>query len=190
MASPKWHSRGYLPHWEAGEVPQSITFRLADSLPAIALERLRDDLKRMVEDDRTLKRRIRIEEALDRGQGSAVLSNPDIGQIVENALLHFDVERYRLHAWCVMPNHVHALATPLADWTLSEIAHGWKSFTSKKANALLGKQGAFWALEYYDRAIRDDAHYANAVAYITMNPVKANLRAKPEDWRFSSAWRE
>ena len=136
-----------------------------------------------------MKRRIRIEEALDRGRGSAILSNPDIGEIVETALLHFDAQRYRLHAWCVMPNHVHALITPLADWTLSAITHSWKSFTSKKANALLGKQGAFWAPEYYDRAIRDDAHCTNAVDYIAKNPVKANLCARPQDWRFSSAWR-
>ncbi|MBL9099059.1 MAG: transposase [Alphaproteobacteria bacterium] len=189
MAPPTWHSRGYLPHWEAGEVAQSMTFRLADSLPKTALERLRDDLKRIPEGDQTMKRRIRIEEALDRGRGSAILSNPDIGEIVETALLHFDAQRYRLHAWCVMPNHVHALITPLADWTLSAITHSWKSFTSKKANALLGKQGAFWAPEYYDRAIRDDAHCTNAVDYIAKNPVKANLCARPQDWRFSSAWR-
>lgn len=189
MATSTWHSRGYIPHWEAGEVAQAITFRLADSLPGIILDRLRDDLKRMTENDQTMKRRIRIEEALDRGQGSAVLSNPDIGDIIETALLHFDAQRYRLHAWCVMPNHVHALITPLADWTLSAITHSWKSFTSKKANAQLGKQGTFWAPEYHDRAIRDDAHYMNAVGYIARNPVKANLCPKPEDWRFSSAWR-
>jgi putative DNA methylase len=189
MASSTWHSRGYLPHWEAGEVAQSITFRLADSLPDTVLERLHDDLKRMPESDQTMKRRIRIEEALDKGRGSAALSNPDIGEIVETALLHFDAQRYRLHAWCVMPNHVHALITPLADWTLSSTTHSWKSFTSKKANALLGKQGAFWAPEYYDRAIRDEVHYASAIDYIAKNPVKANLCTKPEDWRFSSAWR-
>jgi putative DNA methylase len=183
-----WHSRGYLPHWEAGEVPQSITFRLADSLPQVALDRLREDLAGMRADEHDLKRRIRIEEALDRGRGSAVLSDTRVGEIVENALLHFDAERYRLHAWCIMPNHVHALATPLAEWTLSDIAHSWKSFTSKKANAALGALGPFWAPEYYDRAIRDEAHFASAVDYIAMNPVKAGLCATPEEWRFSSAW--
>lgn len=188
MASPIWHSRGYLPHWEAGEVPQSITFRLADSLPAVALERLRDDLKRKAKDDRALKRRIRIEEALDRGRGSAVLSKPEVGEIVERGLLYFDAERYRLHAWCVMPNHVHALATPLGKWTLSEITHSWKSFTSKRVNALLGTRGAFWAPEFYDRAIRDHAHYAAVIDYIAMNPVEAKLCARPGDWRFSNAW--
>ena len=189
MTTPTWHSRGYLPHWEAGEIAQSITFRLADSLPKAVLERLHNDLRYLPATDQTMKRRIRIEEALDRGRGSAILSNPTIGEIVEVALLHFDAQRYRIHAWCIMPNHVHALLTPLADWTLSAITHSWKSFTSKRANVLLGKQGAFWAPEYYDRAIRDGEHYTTAVNYIAKNPVKANLCATPEDWRFSSASR-
>jgi hypothetical protein len=83
----------------------------------------------MPENDRTLKRRIRIEEALDRGQGSAALSNPDIGEIVENTLLHFDAERYRLHAWCVMPNHVSCADNassgldPFSDHVQLEIVH-------------------------------------------------------------------
>jgi putative DNA methylase len=126
---------------------------------------------------------------LDRGQGSAALSDPAVGEVVEGALLHFDAARYRLHAWCIMPNHVRALITPLADWTLSQITHSWKSFTSKRANTLLESQGAFWAPEYYDRAIRDNTHYATIVEYIAMNPVKARLCTKPEDWRFSSARR-
>jgi putative DNA methylase len=188
MAPPTWHSRGYLPHWEAGEVAQSITFRLADSLPGAVLDQLRDELTRFADEAQTLKRRIRIAGALDRGKGSAVLRNPSIAAIVEDALLHFDAQRYRLHAWCVMPNHVHVLVTPLSNWSLSQITHAWKSFTAKKANAALGKMGAFWAPEYYDRAIRDEAHYAIAVDYIITNPVKAQLCERPDQWRFSSAW--
>jgi hypothetical protein len=96
--------------------------------------------------------------------------------LVENALLHFDAQRYRLHAWAIMPNHVHVLVTPL-DETLSDIVQAWKSFTAHGANALLDRHGVFWAPEYYDRAVRDDAHFANAVEYIAMNPVKARLCA-------------
>jgi REP element-mobilizing transposase RayT len=86
-----------------------------------------------------------------------------------------------------MPNHVHVLITPQASHTLSSILQSWKSFTAKKANAVLGRSGSFWAPEYYDRAIRDEAHYANAVAYFEMNPVNAGLCNEPEQWRFSSA---
>ena len=188
--SPLWRSRGYLPHWEIGEVPQAITFRLADSLPATVIEQWSQELARLPDAEATIERRKRIEEALDRGQGAALLNNADIANLVEQAFLHFDAARYRLHAWCVMPNHVHVIATPLRDWTLSRIVHSWKSFTATKANALLQRTGSFWAREYFDRAIRDDVHYANAVQYVALNPVKARLCKTPEDWPFSSASRK
>jgi len=183
-----WHSRGYLPHWEAGEVPQSITFRLADSLPSKVLEQWRDELKTLPDDKGNLERRIRIEHALDRGHGSAVLSDPRIADLVERTFLRFDAERYRLHAWSIMPNHVHVVATPLAQWSLSSITHSWKSFTASKANVVLARKGAFWAPEYYDRVIRDEVHYDAALSYVAMNPVKAGLCRRPEDWRYSSSW--
>jgi REP element-mobilizing transposase RayT len=184
-----WHSRGYIPHWEAGEVAQAITFRLADSLPASLLKRWDDELQKLANSARDLERRKRIERALDSGHGAGALAKSEIGEVIENALLHFDAERYRLHAWCVMPNHVHVLVTPLGAEALSAIVHSWKSFTAKKANALLGQKGTFWATEYFDRAIRDDAHFSNAVEYFAMNPVKAGLCGRPDAWRFSSAWR-
>lgn len=183
-----WHTRGYLPHWDAGEVPQAITFRLADSLPTIVLEQWRAELAPLDDGAASRERRIRIEHALDRGHGEARLSDARVAATVEDALLHFDGERYRLHAWVIMPNHVHVVATPLGEWTLAKIVHSWKSFTATQANALLGRSGVFWAREYFDRAIRDDGHFANAVSYVVMNPVKAGLCARCEDWRFSSAW--
>ena len=182
-----WHSRGYLPHWEAGEIPQSITFRLHDSLPRELLERWRGELANLGETEQQLERRKRIEAALDAGYGECFLKRPEIGALVENALLHFDGERYRLHAWVVMPNHVHVLATPLDGNSLSSIVHSWKSFTAKEANRLMGRAGTFWLEEYFDRAIRDDQHFARAVEYIENNPVKAGLCAQASDWMFGSA---
>lgn len=184
-----WHSRGFLPHFEAGEIPQSITFRLHDSLPQSLLDQWRDELARLPEDQRQTERRKRLDAALDAGYGECWLRDPHIGQLVENAFLHFDEQRYRLHAWVVMPNHVHVLATPLHGHSLSSILHSWKSFTSKEANRYLGRNGAFWLEEYFDRAIRDDNHFNKVVEYIENNPVKAGLCGVTTDWRFSSACR-
>jgi len=39
-----WHSRGYLPHFDAGATPQSVTFRLFDSFPALQLAGWADEL--------------------------------------------------------------------------------------------------------------------------------------------------
>jgi putative DNA methylase len=142
----------------------------------------------MPDDKAKVRRRIQIEQALDRGQGEAFLADERIADVVERTILHFDGERYALHAWVIMPNHVHVVATPLGSATLAQIAHSWKSFTATTANRLLGRKGTFWAREYYDRAIRDEVHFANATTYVEMNPVKARLCARPELWRFSSAW--
>ena len=183
----EWHSRGYLPHWEAGEVPQAISFRLADSLPKIVRDRWALDLAALPRTAQTAERRKRIEEALDAGHGEAFLARPGIGVLIENALLHFDGERYRLHAWCVMPNHVHVLATPLAGHALSKLVHGWKSFTARHVNEALGRTGPVWLSEYFDRKIRNERHYEVARYYIEQNPVKAGLCTDAAQWRFSSA---
>jgi putative transposase len=100
MTPPKgWHSRGYLPHFDSPETVQFVTFRLADSLPAAVAEALghREDNVH------------RIERELDAGLGACWLGKPEIASLVQDALLHFDGERYRLIAWCLMPNHVHVV---------------------------------------------------------------------------------
>jgi REP element-mobilizing transposase RayT len=171
-----WFSRGYLPHLDAGAVVQSVTFRLADSLPREVLERLKtssfDDAERF---------RF-IEALIDRGSGSAVLRHPEFAGVVENALKYFDGERYRLLAWVIMPNHVHVLIEQVEGFRLDRILHAWKSFTANRINMLRGVRGRLWAREYYDRFIRDPAHFESAVAYIRSNPVKAGLVARAEDW--------
>jgi len=57
-----WHSRGYLPHFDGGEIPQFITFRLADSMPQELLDRWREELssEQNVNVDAALRKRIEI----------------------------------------------------------------------------------------------------------------------------------
>src|SRR4051812_18776400 len=98
-----WHSRGYLPHFDGGEVPQSITFRLVDSLPTSRLEQWAEELADLPRDEADREYRVRVEGYLDRGLGDAWLKVPEVARTVEGALLHFDGQRYRLHAWVVMP---------------------------------------------------------------------------------------
>jgi hypothetical protein len=77
MSRPKgWHSRGYLPHFDSPEAVQFITFRLADSLPAVI-----EDLRR---DDNILQR---LDQELDTGLGTCWLRQPEIASLIEGALL-------------------------------------------------------------------------------------------------------
>ena len=187
---PRYRSRGYLPHAEAGSVPQHIVFRLFDCLPREILARRTEELEYVPDDEeRRAERMRRIEVALDTGSGSCFLRRPDVARIVRSTLLKFDGQRYGLHAWCIMPNHVHALVTPAPTITLSALLHTWKSFSAKQANRVLGRSGAFWMQEYFDRYIRDEDHFVSAVEYIHNNPVAAGLCASPPDWPFSSATR-
>jgi len=183
-----WHSRGYLPHFDGGEVTQTITFRLADSLPQAVLEKWKKELDTdsSVNADSMLRKRV--EYYLDQGYGSCALRDGRIAAMVQNSLLHFDGERYRVSAWAIMPNHVHTMLTPCGAVSLSKIIKDVKSFTSREANKIIGRRGQFWMEDYFDRYVRDREHFASAIAYIENNPVKARLCSRPEDWPFSSAW--
>src|SRR6185369_9034500 len=112
-ASPQphrgWFSRGYLPHWDHPGMIQSLNFRLADSLPASVVEQWRLELIQRPAREAAQAIRRRAEKYLDAGHGECWLRRPDIAALTENALLHFDEQRYRLLAWCVMPNHVHVM---------------------------------------------------------------------------------
>jgi len=158
-----------------------VTFRLADALPGTALSAI------AASGPSDAERHARLEAFLDAGHGSCALRDPRIAAIVRDALIHFDGRRYRLLAWVITPNHVHLLVETLAGYPLSSLLHTWKTYTALEANKLLGRRGAFWQADYYDRAIRDERHFRSAVEYIHSNPVRAGLVSRPEDWRFSSA---
>ena len=174
-----WRTRGYLPHYDAAETVQHIVFRLADALPA-----------KVLRDLESAPREIRLDAAeatLDAGLGCRALADPRIAAQVQTALFHFDAERYRLLAWCVMPTHVHLLAGQLPGWPLATVVHGLKSFTANAANRILSRSGRFWAPEYFDRMMRTPEQHERTLFYIEANPVAAGLLASPEAWPWSSA---
>ncbi len=185
--SPKgWYNRGYLPHFDGGQVTQFLTYRLADSLPRKVLRNLQFQVAQDHISDREMN--ITIEKYLDQGIGRCYLGKTEIAEIVEENLLRFANLKYKLHAWVIMPNHIHLLLTPMEGYSLSEIVHSCKSYTSKKANKLLNRTGRFWFPEPFDRFIRDYEHFEKAFNYIERNPVKAGLCENQSDWRYSSAW--
>ena len=187
----QWYSRGYLPHLDQPGLVQFITFRLYDSVPAHVVESWRNELQCTsslpATDPRMVELRKRIAEFEDAGHGACYLRDERIARLVQDALLQFDGERYRLIEWVIMPNHVHVLVEVLSGHRLSDVVHSWKSFTAKEANRILGRSGEFWMTDYFDRFIRDEKHLAAVREYIRNNPVKAGLVEKPEDWKWSSA---
>lgn len=196
-----WHERGYLPHCDYPALVQFVTFRLADSMPASR----RGEWEHLLAIEDVRKKRTKLEEYLDRGIGGCHLRDPRTAKLTEDALLHFHGQRYELLAWCVMPNHVHALVqiwqTPL--W---KIVQSWKHYIQTRANRLLperrlparrdgdAKREApcrrpvlQWQREYWDTFMRDEEQQRTAIRYIENNPLKVKLCRTPEGWAFSSA---
>ena len=134
-----WHSRNYLPHFEAGPSIQHITYRLADSLPKEAITRMQGQCEELnlKDSSKACELRQRIEDFLDSGHGSCILQHPDIAHIVVQSWMYFDESRYRLLAWVVMPNHVHVLIEPLDGWSIGTIVGSWKSYTGRQINGWL-----------------------------------------------------
>ena len=180
-----WYSRGYLPHLDVPGIWQIVTFRLADALPRRVVAAWRVGLEEDPEADRELLRRA--DQYLDRGHGRCLLAHREDAATVRGSLLHFDDVRYDLVAWVVMPNHVHVLARMREGNALGTVVGGWKRYTARRINARRGCSGRMWHPGFFDRFIRDQAHFDRAVRYIHRNPVRAGLVGTAERWEFSSA---
>jgi leucyl-tRNA synthetase/REP element-mobilizing transposase RayT len=177
----------FLPHWQQGTCACFVTWRLADSIPAEKLNALRAEREAWeaahpeprspgVESEYHSLFSERVDQWLDSGEGSCILRDPALAQIVSSALKHFDEDRYHLYAAVVMPNHVHVLFQPIGNNQISDILQSWKSFTAKSINAKTGESGRLWQPESFDRLIRSESHFGSVLSYIRENPEKAGLR--------------
>jgi len=192
MEPPVYYSRfsrttvtsGHLPHWSQ-RCACFVTFRLADSLPETKLRAYQaerdewlavhaepwDDAMRAEYEELFPQR---FQKWLDAGYGSCALRSDSCRIVVENALRHFDGERYSLYAYVVMPNHVHALFMPTEGHDAQTIVSGWKSFSAKAVNKMLNRSGSFWQKESYDHLVRDVEEFNAIRSYIRANdPCKA-----------------
>ena len=169
-----------LPHYDSAGDRLFVTFRLHGSLPA----------NRVFPPNRLSsgKAFVAMDRLLDAARsGPVYLRQPEIAEIVKQAL--FDgqdrLQRYLLHAFVVIPNHVHVLVTsrvPAAQWL-----GALKGYTGHSANEALGLRGAFWQDESYDHLVRNDSEFDRIRRYIENNPVSAGLCHAPEQFPWSSA---
>jgi putative transposase len=198
--------RRRLPHFQPPGATLFITFRLAGSLPQSIIHELaaererRDRMLGQIRDPAQRNQQAYLDErflfgrwdtALHAAQaGSQWLSDMRIAQLVADSL-HFRHDRiFTLHVFCIMPNHVHLVCTPLKkpDGTyhaISAILHSLKRYTARQANSILQRQGSFWQPESYDHVVRDDEEFLRITEYVLNNPVKAGLASTWEEWAWS-----
>jgi len=176
-----------LPHWQQDNVTYFVTFRLGDSLPAERVAQWRGEREAWLcahpqpwsaETEMEYVRHFEhlSEHCMDEGHGACLLRSGVPQHTVADALAHFDGQRYRQHAWVVMPNHVHALFSLLGGNKLEELLKSWKGFTTHAINQALIREGPLWQKDYFDRLVRNSEHFWNCAGYIRRNPEKAGLK--------------
>lgn len=179
-------TRGPLPHWQQDQSTYFLTFRLSDSLPIRLLHEWQKDRNHWMmhhpkpwttetEADYHKRFSTRIDQFLDQGLGSCLLADSTTAAMVASAFHHFDHTRYLLHAWVIMPNHVHLLLSLAESVDLGETVSNWKRFTATKINRRDHISGPVWQRDYFDRLIRDWDHFMNVARYIRRNTIKAKL---------------
>lgn len=206
--------RRHLPHFHLPNATYFITFRLAGSLPVEVVQRLQEEHEatlrrleqslsgaafhqaRQEEQERYFSR---LDALLDRAlYGPRWLAQPECARIVVDCIHELDPAHYRLHAFCLMSNHVHLLidqqeipAPPARRdgkhyTALSRALRLLKGKSAALCNRHLGRRTeAFWQHESYDHIVRNESEYERILAYIVNNPVKAGLVSDWRDWPYT-----
>ena len=217
----KTYYHRHLPHYQPEYAIFHVVFRLAGSLPFHVIEELRQEQEQLKSEANDVRdkhlhgrqsaqlRKLyfeRFKALLDRASsGPTWLKEPEVREIVKEAIHHRDGELYNLLAYCIMPNHVHMLFEPIvndvsrfaesinekserdnvSNYKVTKILESLKKYTALRANRILQRSGPFWQHESYDHVIRNDNEFENTLWYILLNPVKAGFVDDWTEWKCS-----
>ncbi len=197
-------TRRNLPHWQATDGVYAIVFRLDGSLPKKVIIRLQEErteakkalLEKGLPEDVTkieLNKMRRLYfgkfDALlnENHSGPHFLKEPTIAQIVADAIMFFDENRYKVINYCIMSNHVHLTFYKLTQ-ELGHILGSIKKYTARQINLHRQSVGRkVWISESYDHLVRDRGDLAFYHTYTLENPVTAGLVTHWQDYPFTYA---
>ena len=94
--------------------------------------------------------------------------------------------RVRIWSYCLMPNHVHLIAVPETRDGLREAMSEMHRRYTQCVNAREGWTGHLWQGRFASFPM-DNAHFLRAAHYVEMNPVRAGMVRRAEDYPWSSA---
>jgi REP element-mobilizing transposase RayT len=89
-----------------------------------------------------------------------------------------------VHAWVLMPNHMHVLVTLGASESLSHLMSRVKAVTTGAAHGVTASSQPFWARAFHDRALRRNEDVRRSARYVIANPMRAGLVHAIGDWPF------
>ena len=149
---------------------------------------------------------------LDSNKKVNWLVNKGIAEKVKYTFHYYDKKEYTLICYTIMPNHVHlvfhlldkerklssqtrlSVLQPNVSQTIlsaenyariDRIMKSIKGISARESNKILKRKGSFWQSESYDHIVRDEDELERIIKYVIMNPVKAKLVNKWEDWEYT-----
>jgi putative transposase len=94
---------------------------------------------------------------------------------------------YKLHAFVIMPDHLHILLTPGSGTTLEKAMQMIKGGSAFRIKKELLYQFPIWHSGFHDRWMRDEQEYRARLTYVSQNPVEAKLVSSPAEYTWRSA---
>jgi putative transposase len=124
-------------------------------------------------------------------EGRSLFQVTEVAEILLNTLLHYrDSGAYSLHEFVIIPDHLHLMLTSGPETSLEKAVQLIKGGSSHRIHKERGGKMEIWQVGFHDWTIRDLDDWKAKVSYIRMNPVKARLSVRGEDWAYSSANRK
>lgn len=91
-----------------------------------------------------------------------------------------------IHAYALMPNHVHLLLTPLHEDSVPDLMHTVSRRYAQSINHYYKRNGALWEEEYAESIIQAETWLLACMRYIELNPIRAGLVVDPGQYQWSS----
>ncbi len=103
--------------------------------------------------------------------------------LIDTLAYYRDEQKFFLHEFVIMPDHIHLLLTPANAISLERAMQFIKGGFSYR----LKNRGSVWQASFTNHRIRDFEDYEHHREYIRMNPIRARLAERPEEYPYSSA---
>ena len=98
-------------------------------------------------------------------------------RLIESVAYYHDSGRWWAKLFLLMPVHLHALVAMPKEESLETVIRMWKSYQTKTL-------GIEWQSGFFDHRLRSDESEEEKANYVRMNPVRAGLVARTEDWPY------
>jgi len=104
------------------------------------------------------------------------------------SLLHEHAGQHAVQvvAYCLMPNHIHLVICPTGPDGMHCVLRAVHGQYAQRLNRMKARQGHVWQARYFSSPL-DAEYFLNAIRYVELNPVRAGMTSRAEDYRWSSA---